>query len=147
MVMYTHIQVVEGSDKNVKIFSSHAGKEFAPEEISSQVLRKLTADAAKFLNDKVEKAVITVPAYFNDSQRQVRNMAVRQVCGCEELNLQQFEMLRLSEDGSLHVCPAGCQWSTPLCCEKAVKCYSTFPTSLNASIAHKRCKPIRPENL
>jgi hypothetical protein len=36
-----------------------------------QVLRKLTADAAKFLNDKVEKAVITVPAYFNDSQRQV----------------------------------------------------------------------------
>ena len=37
-----------------------------------QVLRKLTGDAAKFLNDKVEKAVITVPAYFNDSQRQVR---------------------------------------------------------------------------
>ena len=36
-----------------------------------QVLRKLTQDAAKFLNDKVEKAVITVPAYFNDSQRQV----------------------------------------------------------------------------
>lgn len=64
-------QVVEGGDRNVKIFSSHAGKEFAPEEISSQVLRKLTADAAKFLNDKVEKAVITVPAYFNDSQRQV----------------------------------------------------------------------------
>jgi hypothetical protein len=36
------------------------------------VLRKLTGDAQKFLNDKVEKAVITVPAYFNDSQRQVR---------------------------------------------------------------------------
>ena len=36
------------------------------------MLRKLTDDAAKFLNDKVDKAVITVPAYFNDSQRQVR---------------------------------------------------------------------------
>lgn len=69
--LLTPPQVVEGGDKNVKIFSSHAGKEFAPEEISSQVLRKLSADASKFLNDKVEKAVITVPAYFNDSQRQV----------------------------------------------------------------------------
>jgi hypothetical protein len=40
-------------------------------DLSLQVLRKLVADSAKFLNDKVEKAVITVPAYFNDSQRQV----------------------------------------------------------------------------
>jgi hypothetical protein len=54
----------------VKIKCPNAGKDFAPEEISAQVLRKLTGDAAKFLNDSVDKAVITVPAYFNDSQRQ-----------------------------------------------------------------------------
>jgi molecular chaperone DnaK len=54
----------------VKIKCPNAGKDFAPEEISAQVLRKLTGDAAKFLNDSVGKAVITVPAYFNDSQRQ-----------------------------------------------------------------------------
>ncbi|KIZ04103.1 hypothetical protein MNEG_3857 [Monoraphidium neglectum] len=63
-------QVVEGDSGNVKIKSPNAKKEFAPEEISAQVLRKLTGDAAKFLSDKVDKAVITVPAYFNDSQRQ-----------------------------------------------------------------------------
>jgi heat shock 70kDa protein 1/2/6/8 len=67
--------VIEDGSRNVKIKSSNAGKEFAPEEISALVLRKLSADAAKFLNDKVEKAVITVPAYFNDSQRQVGGCA------------------------------------------------------------------------
>jgi molecular chaperone DnaK len=46
------------------------GKQQAPEEISAQVLRKLAADAAKYLGEKVTDAVITVPAYFNDSQRQ-----------------------------------------------------------------------------
>lgn len=55
---------------NVKIVSSNANKEFAPEEISAIVLRKLSEDAAKFLGESVTKAVITVPAYFNDSQRQ-----------------------------------------------------------------------------
>ena len=65
-------QIVDESS-SVKIKSSNAGKNFAPEEISALVLRKLTDDAAKFLNDKVDKAVITVPAYFNDSQRQVRD--------------------------------------------------------------------------
>src|SRR5499427_3223417 len=46
------------------------GKLIAPEEISAQVLRKLTGDAAKYLGEKVKDAVITVPAYFNDAQRQ-----------------------------------------------------------------------------
>ena len=45
-------------------------KEYSPEEISAMVLGKLKADAEKFLNDKVTEAVITVPAYFDDSQRQ-----------------------------------------------------------------------------
>jgi chaperone protein DnaK len=63
-------KVVSDGNGNVKIASSHAKKEFAPEEISAIVLRKLTDDAAKFLGDSVTKAVVTVPAYFNDSQRQ-----------------------------------------------------------------------------
>lgn len=47
-----------------------AGKEFTPQQISSFILQKIKADAEKFLGDKVEEAVITVPAYFNDNQRQ-----------------------------------------------------------------------------
>jgi molecular chaperone DnaK len=46
------------------------GKQYPPEEISAQVLRKLAEDAAKYLGEKVSDAVITVPAYFNDAQRQ-----------------------------------------------------------------------------
>lgn len=46
------------------------GKEFTPQQISAFILQKIKADAEKFLGDKVEEAVITVPAYFNDNQRQ-----------------------------------------------------------------------------
>ena len=54
------LQVKEDSTGNVKIASSNAGKDFAPEEISAQVLRKLTEDAAKFLNDKVRTQIMTL---------------------------------------------------------------------------------------
>jgi molecular chaperone DnaK len=47
-----------------------SGKQFAPEEIGAQVLRKLVEDASNYLGEKVTDAVITVPAYFNDAQRQ-----------------------------------------------------------------------------
>jgi molecular chaperone DnaK len=53
------------------------GKQYAPEEISALVLRKLAEDAAKFLGEKVTEAVITVPAYFNDAQRQATKDAGR----------------------------------------------------------------------
>ncbi|HBE50888.1 MAG TPA: molecular chaperone DnaK, partial [Cyanobacteria bacterium UBA11369] len=55
---------------NVKLDCPSQGKQFAPEEISAQVLRKLVDDASKYLGEQVTQAVITVPAYFNDSQRQ-----------------------------------------------------------------------------
>jgi molecular chaperone DnaK len=61
---------VVNDGNNVRIDSPGAGKKFAPEEISAQVLRKLVDDASKYLGETVTQAVVTVPAYFNDSQRQ-----------------------------------------------------------------------------
>jgi L1 cell adhesion molecule like protein len=79
-------RVVADGNGNVKIASSNANKEFAPEEISAIVLRKLSEDAAKFLGDTVNKAVITVPAYFNDSQRQATKDAGK-IGGLEVLRI------------------------------------------------------------
>jgi molecular chaperone DnaK len=63
-------KVVRDGNANVKLDCPSQGKQFAPEEISAQVLRKLIEDASKYLGETVTEAVITVPAYFNDSQRQ-----------------------------------------------------------------------------
>src|ERR1700735_2554408 len=59
---------------------------YAPEEISALVLRKLAEDASKFLGERVTEAVITVPAYFNDAQRQPTRDAGR-IAGLEELRI------------------------------------------------------------
>ena len=50
--------------------ASKPDKLLAPEEISAMVLKKLVEDASKYLGEKIKDAVITVPAYFNDAQRQ-----------------------------------------------------------------------------
>jgi len=63
-------EVLEDDKGNIKLNSFNANKKFAPEEISALVLGKLVKDSQKFMGDNVKKAVITVPAYFNDSQRQ-----------------------------------------------------------------------------
>jgi molecular chaperone DnaK len=63
-------KVLRDSNNNVKLDCPAQNKQFAPEEISAQVLRKLVDDASKYLGETVTEAVITVPAYFNDSQRQ-----------------------------------------------------------------------------
>ena len=65
-VTYTLISEKDG----FKIKSTNAGKNFTPQEISAQILRKLASDATTYLAKPVSKAVITVPAYFNDTQRQ-----------------------------------------------------------------------------
>ncbi|CAJ1439249.1 unnamed protein product [Effrenium voratum] len=61
-------------------------KELAPEEISAQVLRRLAADASKYLSADVKRAVVTVPAYFNDSQRQATKDAGA-IAGLEVLRI------------------------------------------------------------
>jgi len=67
---------------NIKIRSPRLEKDFAPEEISAMVLKKLADDASRYLGDRVTEAVITVPAYFNDSQRQATRDAGR-IAGLE----------------------------------------------------------------
>ena len=71
---------------NVKLDCPSQGKQFAPEEISAQVLRKLVDDASKYLGEQVTQAVITVPAYFNDSQRQATKDAGK-IAGIEVLRI------------------------------------------------------------
>jgi molecular chaperone DnaK (HSP70) len=63
------------SEDFIKLDCPILGKQFAAEEISAQVLRKLTDDASKYLGETATRAVITVPAYFNDSQRQATKNA------------------------------------------------------------------------
>jgi molecular chaperone DnaK len=77
---------VINSGGNVRLDCTAQGKQFAPEEISSQVLRKLKDDASKYLGQEVTQAVITVPAYFNDSQRQATKDAGK-IAGLEVLRI------------------------------------------------------------
>jgi molecular chaperone DnaK len=81
MVSY---KVVKGPNDAVRI--EVRGKLYSPEEISAIILRKLAEDAAKGLGEKVTEAVITVPAYFNDAQRQATKDAGR-IAGLEVLRI------------------------------------------------------------
>jgi molecular chaperone DnaK len=76
--------VVAGPDGSARF--KVRDKLYAPEEISALVLRKLTEDASKFLGERVTEAVITVPAYFNDAQRQATKDAGR-IAGLEVLRI------------------------------------------------------------
>ncbi len=71
-----------GTDFKVKI----DGKDYTPQEISAMILQKLTNDASNYLGEKVTKAVITVPAYFNDAQRQATKDAGR-IAGLDVLRI------------------------------------------------------------
>ena len=71
-----------GSDYKVNL----NGKDYSPQEVSAMILQKLKADAEAYLGEKVEQAVITVPAYFSDSQRQATKDAGK-IAGLEVLRI------------------------------------------------------------
>ena len=79
-------KVTKDQNDNIKIKCPALNKEFSPEEISAQVLRKLINDATTYLGQEVTQAVITVPAYFNDSQRQA-TMDAGKIAGIEVLRI------------------------------------------------------------
>lgn len=79
-------KVTKDQNDNIKIKCPALNKDFSPEEISAQVLRKLINDATNYLGQEVTQAVITVPAYFNDSQRQA-TMDAGKIAGIEVLRI------------------------------------------------------------
>jgi molecular chaperone DnaK len=83
MVSY---KVTKGPRGDVRINVPQTAKDYAPQEISAMVLQKLKADAEAYLGEPVTQAVITVPAYFNDSQRQATKDAGK-IAGLEVLRI------------------------------------------------------------
>ena len=79
-------KVIGDTNGNIKIKCPALKKDFSPEEISAQVLRKLVNDASTYLGQEVTQAVITVPAYFNDSQRQA-TIDAGKIAGVEVLRI------------------------------------------------------------
>jgi molecular chaperone DnaK len=81
-------KVVEGknSDAYIEVQSEGKTEQFAPQQISAMVLAKMRADAEAYLGEKITQAVITVPAYFNDAQRQATKDAGR-IAGLEVLRI------------------------------------------------------------
>lgn len=78
--------IVEGPNHDARIEVPIKGKVYTPQEISAMVLGKLKRDAESYLGEEVKQAVITVPAYFNDSQRQATKDA-GQIAGLEVLRI------------------------------------------------------------
>ena len=70
---YLPYKIVEGKEGRVNV--EVEGKKYTPEEISAMILKKIKDDAEAYLGEKIEKAVITVPAYFDDAQRQATKQA------------------------------------------------------------------------
>jgi len=79
-------KVKSGDNYGVRMDVPATGRDYSPEEISAMVLQKMKTDAEKFLGETITKAVITVPAYFNDSQRQATKDAGR-IAGLEVLRI------------------------------------------------------------
>jgi molecular chaperone DnaK len=79
-------EVVKGPADDVRVKIPAAGREYTPQEISAMILAKLKNDAESYLGEKVSKAVITVPAYFNDSQRQATKDAGK-IAGLEVMRI------------------------------------------------------------
>ena len=83
---YLPYQVASGSANDAQVKIPATGKTYSPQEISAMILGKLKADAEAYLGEPITKAVITVPAYFNDSQRQATKDAGK-IAGLEVLRI------------------------------------------------------------
>jgi len=79
-------EIVSGKSGDARVRVPQTGKEYTPQEISAMILRKLADDAEAYLGERVTQAVITVPAYFNDSQRQATKDAGK-IAGLEVLRI------------------------------------------------------------
>jgi molecular chaperone DnaK len=79
-------KIIQGKSGDARVRIPQTGKEYTPQEISAMILRKLKEDAEAYLGEPVTQAVITVPAYFNDSQRQATKDA-GQIAGLEVLRI------------------------------------------------------------
>ncbi len=79
-------KIVQGPSNDARVFIPIVGKEYTPQEISAMILRKLKEDAEAYLGEPVTQAVITVPAYFNDAQRQATKDAGK-IAGLEVLRI------------------------------------------------------------
>src|ERR671931_139944 len=78
--------VVAFTKTGERLVGQAAGREYTPEELSAMVLQKLKSDAEKYLGEAVTQAVLTVPAYFNDAQRQATKNAGR-IAGLDVLRI------------------------------------------------------------
>ncbi|HHY16636.1 MAG TPA: molecular chaperone DnaK [Firmicutes bacterium] len=79
-------KIERGKHDEVRVFVPSIDSELTPEELSAHILRKMKEDAEKYLGESITKAVITVPAYFNDAQRQATKDAGR-IAGLEVLRI------------------------------------------------------------
>jgi len=79
-------KITEDEKGNIKLKCPNFNTEFSPEEISAQILRKLVNDASTYMKQSIKEAVITVPAYFNDSQRQATKDAGK-IAGLDVLRI------------------------------------------------------------